>query len=277
MRGSTAALRTTKWLFILVFVVVIIFPFYWALSSSFKPAREILSDRFTLFPRQFTLLNYREVFNKPQAPFGLFFLNSFLISLVATVFTLLTSVSSGYVFSKFRFPLRNVLFAAVLATMMMPIQVYVIPLFLTVKNLGLINTIPGMVFPWIIMSTGIFFLRQNIDQIPDELLDAARIDGCSEYAILGRLIFPLSKSAIVAVSIISFNAVWNEFFWPLVVAQDTRVYTVNLGLTYFQRQYTIQYGVNMAAALLSACPPLVMFLVLRKHILENIALSGLKL
>jgi ABC-type glycerol-3-phosphate transport system permease component len=277
MHGRQAALRSVKWLLVAAFVAVIIFPFYWALSSSFKPAEEILSDRFTMFPRQFTLSNYREVFNKPQAPFGLFFLNSFLVSIVATAITLLTSVSSGYVFSKFRFPLSNVLFATVLATMMMPIQVYVIPLFLTVKNLRLINSIPGMIFPWIIMSTGIFFLRQNIDQIPDELLDAARIDGCSEYAILSRVIFPLSKSAIVAIAIISFNAVWNEFFWPLVVAQDTSVYTVNLGLTYFQRQYTIQYGVNMAAAFLSACPPLAIFLVLRKHILENIALSGLKL
>jgi len=134
-----------------------------------------------------------------------------------------------------------------------------------------------MIFPWIIMSTGIFFLRQNIDMIPDELLDAARIDGCSEYTILMRIILPLSRSAIVAIAIISFNAVWNEFFWPLVVAQDSSVYTVNLGLTYFQRQYTIQYGVNMAAAFLSACPPLLIFLFLRKHILENITLSGLKL
>ena len=269
--------QVLKWLVILGLATLIIFPFYWALSSSFKPAHEMLSDRFTFFSKQFTLENYQQVFNKKQAPFGLFFLNSFIISLLATAATLVTSVSSGYVFSKFRFPLRNVLFATVLVTMMMPIQVYVIPLFLTVKNLGMINSLAGMIFPWVIMSTGIFFLRQNIDQIPDELLDAARIDGCAEYTILYRVVLPLAKSAIVAIAIISFNAVWNEFFWPLVVAQDTSVYTVNLGLTYFQRQYTIQYGVNMAAAFLSACPPLVIFLVLRKHILENIALSGLKL
>jgi len=277
MVGKRAFQRTVKLLFLICFAVIVIFPFYWALSSSFKPGSDILSDQFVIFPKRFTLLNYLNVFNKEQAPFGLFFLNSFVISIGATVITLLTSVSSGYVFSKFSFPLKNLLFATVLATMMMPIQVYVIPLFMTVKNLGMINTLPGMGLPWIIMSTGIFFLRQNIDQIPNELLDAARIDGCSEYRILWQVITPLAKSAIVAISIISFNVVWNSFFWPLVVAQDSSVYTVNLGLTYFQRQYTIEYGVNMAAAFLSALPPLIIFLVLRRQILENIALSGLKL
>jgi len=270
-------MKTLYWLFLISFAVIVIFPFYWALSSSFKPEYDILSDRFTLFPHRLTFNNYINVFNKEQVPFGLFFLNSFIVSISATVLMLLTAVNSGYIFSKFKFPLKNVLFAIILATMMMPIQVYVIPLFMTVKHLGMINSLAGMALPWIIMSTGVFFLRQNIEQIPDELIDAARIDGCSEYRILIRLITPLSKSAIVAISIISFNAVWNAFFWPLVIAQDASVYTVNLGLTYFQRQYTIEYGVNMAAAFLSAMPPLVIFFILRKQILENIALSGLKL
>ena len=277
MVGRRVFQRIVKLMFLICFALIVIFPFYWALSSSFKPEADILSDQFVLFPRRLTVSNYFNVFNKEQAPFGLFFLNSFAISIGATLITLLTSVSSGYVFAKFNFPLKNLLFATVLATMMMPVQVYVIPLFMTVKNLGMINTLSGMGLPWIIMSTGIFFLRQNIDQIPNELLDAARIDGCSEYRILVRLVTPLAKSAIVAISIISFNVVWNAFFWPLVVAQDSSVYTVNLGLTYFQRQYTIEYGVNMAAAFLSALPPLVIFLVLRRQILENIALSGLKL
>jgi len=255
-------------LLLVILAVVTIFPFFWALSSSFKIKQDIIGAGFSLLPRRWTLDNYRDVFIR--APFMTFFLNSILVSTVATVFALITSISAGYVFAKFKFPTKNFWFILILGTLMMPIQVYVIPIFLTMKVVGLINTLPVLIIPWIIMSSGIFFLRQNIEQIPDELIDAARIDGCSEYRVLVWLITPLVKAAAVAIGIISFRAVWNAI-------NDVEKFTVNLGMMYFQRQFTIEYAINMAAALISSVPPLAMFVVFRRQILENISLGGLKL
>lgn len=263
------------WVLLVVLAAIIIFPFFWALSSSFKIKQDIIGEGFSLLPRRWTIQNYVDVF--VRAPFLTFFWNSIVVSFAATAFALLTSVSAGYVFAKFSFPAKNFCFLLILVTLMMPIQVYVIPIFLTMKVVGIINTLAVLVLPWIIMSSGIFFLRQNIEQIPDELVDAARIDGCSEYRVLYMLITPLVKSAIVAIGIISFRVVWNAFFWPLIVINDVELFTVNLGMMYFQRQFTIEYAINMAAALISSVPPLAIFIVFRRQILENISLGGLKL
>jgi len=273
LSGKDIIFSVLRWIALFIIALVVIFPFFWALISSLKPTFEIIKG-VSLLPHHPTLANYVAVFK--QAPFQRFFFNSFVVSTVATLFAVITSVSSGFVFAKHRFPLKNLLFIVILATIMIPIQVYIIPLYLIMKQFGFINSVIGLIIPWIIMSTGIFFLRQNIAMIPNELLDAARIDGCSEFRILWQIIIPLSRSPMMAVAIISFTVVWNDFFWPLIIVNEQNLYTVNLGLTYFQRQYTIEYGTNMAAALLSSLPPLIIFLFLRRQILENITLGGLK-
>jgi len=262
------------WALLIVIALLEVFPIYWAVMSSFKPESEILAQSYTPYPVHPTLMQYVKIFQ--QQPFGRFIFNTFVVSAGATLLALITSATSGYIFAKFHFPLRNFLFLIVLGTIMIPIQVYAIPLFLFVQKLGLINTLPGIMIPGIIMSTGIFFMKQNMEMIPNELIDAARIDGCSEYRIFLTVIVPLSRAPIIAISIISFTVMWNDLFWPLMIAQTRENYTANLGLMLFQRVYITDYGAQMAGAVVVLLVPLLLFLFLRRYILEGFALSGLK-
>ncbi|MEQ9716410.1 MAG: carbohydrate ABC transporter permease [Candidatus Asgardarchaeum sp.] len=262
------------WILLICFAVFAVLPVYWAFVLSFKSDKEILIQSHYPFPKNPTLEQYFKLFKKQ--PFARFLLNSFIVSFVATCFALLTSTTGGYIFAKFNFPLKNVLFIIILATIMIPIQVYAIPLYLMIRNIGLINTLSGIIVPGIIMSTGIFFMKQNIEMIPEELIEAARIDGASELKIFLRIIVPLSRSPMIAISIISFTIVWNDFFWPLVVTSSKEIYTANLGLSLFSRQYVTDYGAQMAGSIVCLLPPLIIFIFLRKYILESIALSGLK-
>ena len=262
------------WVLLIGFAIFAIFPVYWALISSLKPEEEIVRNSYSPFPNNPSLEQYVKLFK--DQPFARFLLNSFIVSFVATAFALITSTTSGYIFAKFTFPFKNVLFMIVLATIMIPIQVYAIPLYLFVRNIGLINSLAGIIVPGIIMSMGIFFMKQNIEMIPDELIEAARIDGASELKIFMRIIVPLSRSPMIAISIISFTVMWNRFFWPLIVATSKDIYTSNLGLMLFQRVYATDYGAQMAGAFVVLFPPLLIFVFLRKYILEGIALSGIK-
>ena len=262
------------WVLLIVFAVLAVFPIYWAFMSSFKPEAEIIKRSYALFPLKPSLEHYIKLFT--EQPFGRFLFNSFTVAFVSTCFALLTSTTSGYVFAKFKFPLKDILFAIILATIMIPTQVYAIPLFLLIKDIGLYNTITGLIIPWTIMSTGIFFMKQNIEMIPDELVEAARIDGASELKIFMSIIVPLSRSPMIAISIISFTVVWNEFFWPLIVATSKHNYTANLGLMLFQRMYVTDYGAQMAGACVVCSIPLILFVFLRRYILEGIAMSGIK-
>jgi multiple sugar transport system permease protein len=263
-----------SWILLIGFAIFAIFPVYWALISSLKPEEEILRNAYSPFPKHPSLEQYVKLFK--DQPFARFLLNSIIVSFVATIFALITSSTSGYVFAKFTFPFKKLLFIIVLGTIMIPIQVYAISLYLFVKDIGLINTLAGIIIPGIIMSMGIFFMKQNIEMIPDELIEAARIDGASELKIFLRIIVPLSRSPMIAISIISFTIMWNEFFWPLIIATSKDIYTSNLGLMLFQRVYVTDYGAQMAGAFVVLFPPLLIFIFLRRYILEGIALSGIK-
>ena len=262
------------WILLIGFAVFAVLPVYWALVTSLKSDKEILVQSNYPFPKNPSLEQYFKLFKKQ--PFARFLLNSFIVSFVTTCFALLTSTTSGYIFAKFNFPLKNVLFMIILATIMVPTQVYVIPLYLMIRNIGLIDTLLGIIVPGIIMSTGIFFMKQNMEMIPDELIEAARIDGASELNIFIRIIVPLSRNPVIAISIISCTIVWNDFFWPLIVISSKENYTANLGLSLFSRQYAIDYGAQMAGSIVCLLPPLIIFIFLRKYILGSIVLSGLK-
>ncbi len=164
----------------------------------------------------------------------------------------------------------------IIATILIPLQTYMIPLYLLTRWLGWIDTYQGQIFPLIIMSSGIFFLRQNIFGIPDELLDAARIDGASEFSVYRNIILPLSTSALAAIAIVNWVYTWSLFIWPLVVANSESMFTMELGLMYFQRQFMTLYGSIMAACVVTILPVLAVFLMFRTQIIEGIAFTGMK-
>ncbi|UCF94510.1 MAG: carbohydrate ABC transporter permease [Desulfobacterales bacterium] len=249
-------------------------PFIWVVFTSFKPSTEIVTETPRLLPAVWTLENYLKL---PQvAPFLRFFLNSIIVSGVSTFFIALGSAACGYVFAKYRFRGRDFLFGLVIATILIPLQTYIVPLYLLTWKLKWINTYQGLIFPLIIMSSGIFFLRQNIMSIPDALIDAARVDGASEWRVFFSIILPLSISPIAAISIVNWVYTWSLFIWPLIVANSTEMFTMELGLMYFQREYAVDYGGIMAACVITLLPVLVVFLIFRTRIIEGVAFTGIK-
>jgi multiple sugar transport system permease protein len=254
---------------------LMLLPLVWMVSTSLKPASEVLSWPPQLIPKSPTLDNYRGIFE--AAPFGRYFFNSFLVSSLSTLAILATSTLAGFVFAKYSFPLKTLLFVLVLATAMVPFETYMLPLYLLMKDLEWINTYQGLVAPYVIMSFGIFFMRQAIgSSIPDELLDAARIDGSSEFGLYWRLILPLSVGAIGALGIFAFMQAWAAFIWPLLMTSSNDLSTMELGLGLFQNRFTVDYGLIMAGSSLSFFAVLAAFLFFRRHIIQGITLTGMK-
>ena len=265
----------TTHLVLLAGCVVMLFPYLWMLGTSFKPADETMLWPPRVLPIHWTWANYPKVME--AAPFVRYFFNSILVSVGSTVVVIATSLLAGFIFGKYRFPGKKFLFLVILASAMFPFETYMIPLYLTMKSFGWINTYQGIAAPYLIMSFGIFLMRQHIAHgIPDELLDAARVDGASELRIFLRVIVPLCSSAIGAIGILAFIQTWSAFIWPLLMATNKNMYLMELGLSTFQFRFTVDYHLLSAAAVLNTLPMLIAFLVLRRRIMESVALTGLK-
>lgn len=261
-------------IFLILIAVTMVFPFFWMFCTALKPPAEVLSWPPIILPKHPTPENFGAVFTK--WPFARFFFNSILITSVATFCILITSSAAGYVFAKIRFFGRDLIFYIILATAIIPVQSYLIMLYLIIVKFQWINTYQGILAPLIIMSFGIFFLRQNIYAIPDELIDAARIDGASEFFIYSRIILPMAGSALAALGIYAFSVTWAQFIWPLVVVNTKEMYTTELGLAMFQKRFTVEYGAISAAAAVCVVPALIMFIVFRRGIVRGVTLTGMK-
>jgi multiple sugar transport system permease protein len=241
--------------------LVMVFPLFWLVSTSLRPAPELLESPPQLLPQHWTLDNYASAF--AAAPFGTWLLNSLIFATISTVFILLTSLVGGYILAKFKFPGNNFLFILILATAIVPFEIYMLPVFLEVQALNL--------------SYGIFFMRQNvIASVPDELLDAARIDGLSETGIMIRLVSRLLAPAISALAIFAYLQSWTAFIWPLLVLNDPNLFPVQLGLASFNSSVSVNYTVLSAGAVVAMAPTVVAFLVLRRRIIEGVTLTGFK-
>jgi len=266
---------TIKFVFFTILSLIILIPFLYLLASAFKPGSEMNVWPPSFFPKRFTLQNFRTLFE--TAPFDRFFLNSLGMATISAVGTLMTSTLAGYVFGKFRFRMNGLLFALVFSTSIVPFEIYMVPLYIEMVKYKLNNTFAGMVLPYIVMSFGIFFMRQMVmQQIPDELLEAARIDGCSEYGIFFRIVVPLLKSGIAALGILAFVEGWNAFVWPLILVSNNKLFTMEIGLALFQTTFNVDIGAVAAGSLCSVAPILLVFLVFRRQIMESIALTGIK-
>lgn len=274
-RERFSAVSAVKHLVLFGGTILMILPFIWMLSTSFKPSSEVLSWPPRFIPKTWTLDNYINVFK--TAPFVRFFLNSLLVSTVSTASILITSTLAGYIFGKFDFPLKNLLFMLILATAMVPFETYMIPLYMRMVQFGWVNKFIGLVAPYLVMSYGIFFMRQNVhNTIPDELLDAARIDGLSEFGIYRRIILPLLAGSANALAIFAFMQSWAAFIWPLIITSSRELWTMELGLGMFQYRFSVDLGPINAGSVLSILPVLTVFLFLRKHIVKGITLTGMK-
>ena len=255
--------------------LVMLLPLLFLLGNAFKTAPELLSWPPTVLPREPTLDNLRAVLAETPVPRWLW--NSLVFALLSTVAVTATSAVSGYVFAKFRFASLTALFAVFLATAIVPFEVYMIPLFFRVQSLGLLNTTAGLLLGYLVMSFGIFLIRQNVlASIPDELLDAARIDGAGEARIMVQVVLPLLRAPLGALAVMAFFQAWTAFTWPLLVATTAESYTVEVGLALFQTGFTVDLGRLSAASALVLLPSVTVFALLRRSFVQGVAASGLK-
>ena len=262
------------WVLLAVLALVVIVPISWILLGTFKPEKEIISYPPTFWPETFTLENFLIVGKRIKI--WRYMLNSFIYAFGTTAFAAFVNSLSGYVYARYEFRGKNVCFLLTLATMMIPFQVIMVPLFLIVHKMGMYNTYWGLIVPRIAVAVSIFMMRAAFTGLPKELEDAARIDGVSEFGIFGRIMLPQVKPAVICLIILSFNGSWNDLLWPMLVASNTNMRTLANGLALFVGEYTSQYGAAFAGTLISLVPMLLMYLFGQKYFVQGMASSGLK-
>lgn len=256
-------------------LVAVMSPFIWMALSSVKSEVEIRRVPPTWWPEAPTLDNFRELFARLDFP--QFFTNSAVVAIAVTLGNLVFCSMLGYALAKFDFAGKTMLFRIVLGTLMIPGMVTLVPLFVLVANMGLVNTYWGLILPFLAAPFGVFLMRQFFFAIPDELIDAARIDGASESRIFLQVVLPLAKPALATLGIITFLGSWNNFLWPLVVATTEDKYTLPVALAlYSTGQNQTDYGLLLAGAVVVVVPVLVIFLVLQRHIVQGVAMTGIK-
>ena len=258
----------------IVIGLVMLTPFVWMLSASLKLNRDVFTFPIQWIPAEPRWQNYVDIWTK--IPLALFVWNTAKITIAVTILQLLTSSFAAYAFAKLRFPGRDALFLGYIATIAMPWQVYMVPQFLLMRELGLHNTHMALILLQAFTAFGVFLMRQFDQSIPDELCEAARIDGMNEYQIWWRIMLPLSKPALSTLTIFTFVSTWNDFLGPLIYLTKTELKTIQIGLRMFISQYSAEYGLIMAASVVALIPVLVVFLALQRFFVEGIATSGLK-
>jgi len=277
MIGLHAHKRVTRLLRHLVLIaagVVMIVPFIWMISTAFKGDGEIYVYPPTWVPAEIHLENFSRAWN--YVPFGRFYVNSIFIAVTVTASQVLTAALAGYVFARVRFPGRDAIFYMYVATLIVPTQVTMLPLFLIMNELKWIDTYQAMIVPFLASAFIAFFLRQFFSTIPLELEDAAKIDGCGRTRFIWQILLPLSRPALASIGLFSFMGHWNSYIWPLIITNSTKMRTLPIGLRYFVEDSGAQYNLMMAAAMITVAPVVALFFVAQRQFIESIARTGLK-
>lgn len=262
------------YLTVIAITVIMLLPFAWMLSASLKLSRDVFVFPIEWIPAQPRWENYTEIWTK--IPLALFIYNTSKLTIIVTVLQLLTSSFAAYAFAKLHFPYKNTLFLGYIATIAMPWQVYMVPQFLLMREFGLNNTHLALIFLQAFTAFGVFLMRQFYMSIPDELCEAARIDGMNEYQIWAKIMLPLSKPALSTLTIFTFVTTWNDFLGPMIYLTKTELKTIQIGLRMFISQYSAEYGLIMAASVVALIPVLIVFLALQRFFVEGVASSGIK-
>lgn len=252
--------------------VAMVFPFLWMLLSSFKDAREVLSPGF--WPSEFTLANYIEVLTRTAFP--TWFKNSLIVAVLNTASVLFFCSLVGYVLATMRFPGKQIVFVAILSTLMVPTEMLVIPWFVMSADFGWVDTYWGLLFPGLIPGFGVFLMRQFFQTLPRDLFDAGRIDGVTEFGLFFRLGLPLVGPGLAALGIFAFIGNWNAYLWPLIVAQSPSMRTVPVGISLFSGEAGAAWHLIMATSSLAIVPVLIVFVIFQRQIIEGVVLTGVK-
>lgn len=264
------------YLLLSMIALLVILPLAWMVSTSFKPKSEWFLPQIYWIPRTTTLANYERLLSNPSLPIGRWFLNSVFVSSIVTVLILVIDSLAAYAYARMEFFGRRTLFALLLATLFLPGVMFLVPNFLTVAELGLLNNYAGVIVPGLAGVFGVFFMRQFFESLPRELEEAAFIDGATRIQTFTLIALPLAKPALATLGIITFLGAWNDFLWPLLILKDSALLTLPPGLRTLQGAYTSEYGQMMAGAVITSIPVLVLYVLLQRYIVESVQTTGLK-
>lgn len=280
-RTTNPTKRSINWGHLLLHIILIaagisaLIPFIWMLATSLKGSTEVLSATPTFMPKEWRWANYAEAFE--QVPFARFYLNTIIVTLARVAGQIFFAALAAYAFARLRFPGRNALFLAILAVMMVPGQVTLIPNYVLLKSLGWLDSYQGLIIPSLFSAFGTFLLRQFFMTLPQDLIDAAVIDGCNPIQTFWYIALPLARSVLVAFGVLVTLWSWNDFLWPLIITNSTNMQMLSVGIAFFQGQFISNFAVMMAAATLSTLPMVIVFVLAQRYLIEGITMSGLKL
>ncbi len=273
--------RTLLYLTLCALAALFLVPYVWMIFSSLKPQVEIFKHVYplswkTFVPEIFTLDAYRELFQLVPFPFSRYLFNSVFVAVSVTILSLGVNALAAYAFARLEFPGRGVLFGIFLSTMIVPFEVLAIPLYIQVRALGWVNTYQALIIPWVANPLGIFLLRQFFQEIPRELEEAARIDGCSYFSAFHRIILPNSIPALVAFALIRFQASWDAFIWPLIAAPSAEKRVIQVAIASFVTEVQTRWDLTFAASTMATLPIVILFLILQRYYVQGVIMSGLK-
>jgi multiple sugar transport system permease protein len=281
MTARLSSRRTRNWFrnailygLLLIAASIAIVPILWMILSSFKYLEDMFTVPMTWLPDPWNWHSYSDAW--AQRDFTRYFLNSLFVSISITVGNILICSMAGYALAKFRFVGRQFLFLVILSTLMLPLEVTMVPLFLIIKELSWPNTYTGLIVPFLADAFGVFLMRQYILGIPDELIEAARIDGMSEIGIFFKIIMPLAKPATIALSLFMFREAWDMYIWPLIIITQEQLRPITVGVALFMSNYTTDWNQLLAVAVIAMTPMFILFVFLQRYFVQGIALSGLK-
>lgn len=257
-------------------LVVMATPFAWTLLASFKENGDIFQAPVRFLPRSWTTANYRNLLSSEQIPFARQFFNSAVIAVGETVLAVLLSSLAAFAFAKYDFVGKRVLFGLTLLTLMIPFEVTVVPLFQLMVRIGWLDTYQAVIVPGAVSAFGVFFMRQVMLAVPNDLLDAARVDGATEFGIYWRIVLPLTRGGLAVLAVLSFLNAWNDYLWPLVALRSPEMFTLPIGLATLSGLYRIEWGMIMAGAVLTTLPILAVFVWMRGHLITGLAGGAIK-
>jgi multiple sugar transport system permease protein len=261
---------------LIIVAILIIMPLVWMLSTSLKPKSQWFAKELAWIPKTVTTDNYSKLLNNPQVPILRWFFNSVLVSSLTTVAILAIDSLAAYAYARMEFRGRKLLFGLLLSTLFLPGLMFVVPNFLTIHRLNLLNNYAGVILPGLAGVFGVFFMRQFFESLPKDLEEAAQLDGATQLQTFWFVALPLARPALATLGIITFLASWNDFLWPLLILKDRALQTLPPGLSTLQSAYTSEYGQMMAGAVITAAPVLLIYVVLQRFIVQSVASTGLK-
>ncbi|MEM1323124.1 MAG: carbohydrate ABC transporter permease [Bacteroidota bacterium] len=262
------------YLLLLFMTLIYMGPFLFSLSISFNAEQDVFSWPIKLLPEEWTLGNYQRVWR--DLPFGQWLFNSVSITLVQTITNVFFASLAGFAFARLNFPGKNILFAILLGSLMIPGIILLVPKFILLNEFRLINTYAGLMLPGLVTVVNIFLMKQFFETIPKDLEEAALIDGCSYFRIFWQIFLPVSKPALAAVAIYTFQGSWNEFMWPVIVTTTREMFTLPVGMAFLKSEFSVQWPLLMAGTILISLPTIGIFLIFQKYFVQGVASAGLK-